>query len=220
MIRFTCPRCSRLINERDDRAGFVGKCPSCGNAIQAPKPAAVRPQQAVQPIRARPPAQAPAPSPTARSSNHYLIAALVGGTLVVSFCVCGMMLSVFVDSDVESADEPREEGMKDEPTASALDETEEKREQPAAKPTGYVSQEQFGDKWPLTVPDGRVECITALLPFSITGARHGHSTGQPRPEAILKSTQSGEITPIFRDGRSACRHSLALRWSKEKTLDG
>ena len=39
MIRFTCPHCHRSINERDDRAGFLGKCPGCGNAIQVPKPA-------------------------------------------------------------------------------------------------------------------------------------------------------------------------------------
>ena len=69
----------------------------------------------------------------------------------------------------------------------------------ASKPEGYVSQEQFGDKWPFTVPEGRVEHkqgnIALFHSKGQTWALNGAATsaGYPPPDPIWRDNPDVDL---------------------------
>ena len=62
-IRFACPSCNAVLSAPDDKAGFKGDCPRCGQRLQIPKPPRRQTVlgRLLRPGRAPPPRVVPSP---------------------------------------------------------------------------------------------------------------------------------------------------------------
>jgi S1-C subfamily serine protease len=77
MISFTCPRCKKLLEEPEDKAGSKFPCPGCGQRLQVPDVPYEKtmPGNLIQVLAAQraqaPPAPRPAPQPAPEPANWY-----------------------------------------------------------------------------------------------------------------------------------------------------
>jgi hypothetical protein len=68
MIKYSCPKCNEPMQAADDKVGSVTACPRCQAPVQVP----------------------------AVKSNTQLILGIVGGALLLSCCVCGVIGALIV----------------------------------------------------------------------------------------------------------------------------
>jgi hypothetical protein len=94
--------------------------------------------------------------------------------------------------------------------------------QAAASPPGYVSSAEYGEDWPLTVPNGELRCVEPSMVlfrapdgrlFPVNGAAQGFYTDLPEIEEIwalnpdplfAESEIRISISPLIQRGLQLC----------------
>ena len=162
-IKFNCPSCDESVGLSGDQAGQLVDCPHCGAVIEVPYPR----QLATQEMEKRYPSsliESRKPPAIRKSASKGL-----SGCLVLILGVFGgLVLFGYLVGEIPDTDN-------------------------AVSHSVYVSKDQFGSKWPLTVDGGRIECIDGFIAVIHVGGMAYALNG------AAESRGYSPINPIWRD---------------------